>query len=100
MATAQAVANAVVGATNTPTVVKEEVKPSLVFVTIPEKTVLGWIHPGIGINLQHYGPGTHQVSEDIAKEINERLRVHHIGQLQLLEPKVGELVRKKLYDMV
>jgi hypothetical protein len=100
MATAQAVANSVVGAVTTPAPVEVKKEESKVFVTIPEKTVLGWIHPGVGINLQHYGPGTHQVSEAVANEINERLKAHHIGQLQLLEPKVGELVRKKLYDMV
>ena len=100
MATAQATANSVVDKAATPTAVAKPESEEFVYVTVPERTVLGWTHPGIGINLQHYGPGTHKVSADLGREINERLRAHHLSQLQLLEPRVSELVHKKLYDMV
>lgn len=103
MATTQSVANAIVGGITTPTAptaVKDEGNKGLVYVTIPDRNVLGWDHPGIGINLKHYGPGTHAVSEDLAKEINERLKVYHQGMLELLQPQVNRLVREKLASSI
>lgn len=99
MATTQASANAIVGGITTPVVKTDEGKEQ-VYVTIPDRNVLGWDHPGIGINLQHYGPGTHLVAPDVAKEINERLKIYHQGMLELLQPQVNRLVREKLASSI
>ena len=98
MATAQAVANAVVGGVTTPAVKQEG--EEFVYVTIPDRNVLGWDHPGIGINLQHYGPGTHKVSAAVGSEINDRLKMYHQAMLELLQPQVNRLVREKLNSSI
>ena len=99
MATAQAVANAVVGGVTTPATIKPEGE-EFVYVTIPDRNVLGWDHPGIGINLQHYGPGTHKVSVAVGNEINDRLKMYHQAMLELLQPQVNRLVREKLNSSI
>lgn len=75
-------------------------KGNKVYFTIPEKNLLGWDHPGFGINLQHYAPGTHLVDQLIAEELERRSKVYNDGLLALLQPQVNRLVQAKLASSI
>jgi len=68
-------------------VVKPTGRENWVYVTIPTHDLLGDVHPGIGINLEHWGPGTHLVAPDKAQQISERLRVFDQATLRVLSPR-------------
>ena len=98
MATVQATANSVVDAVTTP-VAPAEPKEDFVYVTIPDLNMLGWEHPGIGINLQHYGPGTHKVSAAIGQEINARLALYHQSIMNLHQSSPNPAIQKRIREL-
>jgi hypothetical protein len=76
------------------------VNEGMQYVTIPKKTVLGWDHPGIGINLKHWGPGTHLVSDAEAGEINRMLERHNTEQIRILRPEVDRVAEAKSREFI
>lgn len=65
-----------------------EVKaPTHVYVTIPERDMFDYPHPGVGINRDHYGPGTHYVPKEIADEITRICAVFDAQNVRILQPK-------------
>lgn len=70
-------------------------------VAIPEKNLLGWEHPGVGINLQHYEAGkTHLVNGLVADEMERILENYNSQMLQLLQPQINKLVQRKLQGSI
>lgn len=70
------------------------------YVTVPDRDILDYPFPGIGLNLQHYGPGTHKVPPEIAKEIRDRIQIAQRQDMKLFSAKVNltaiaELVKSK-----
>lgn len=59
------------------------------YVTVPDRDILDYPFPGIGINLQHFGPGTHKVPPDIAQEIRDRLAMAQKQDIKLFSAKVN-----------
>jgi hypothetical protein len=57
------------------------------YVTIPELDLFDYPHPGVGINREHYGPGTHKLPKDIAAEVKDRLRVYEAQNIRILQPR-------------
>lgn len=70
------------------------------YVVIPKKTILGWDHPGIGINLKHWGPGTHLVTDTEAGEINRMLERFNNEQVRILRPEVDRVAQAKSQDFI
>jgi hypothetical protein len=62
-------------------------KPEFVYVTIPETDMFDYPHPGVGINQNHYGPGTHYVPKAIADEIIRVCAVFDAQNVRILQPK-------------
>ena len=58
--------------------------PEMVYVTIPEKDLFGDPHPGVGSNQEHFGPGTHLVSKELAVQIENRLAAFHKSSMRRL----------------
>lgn len=65
----------------------EEKLPTHVYVTIPEKDMFDLTHPGVGINRDHYGPGTHFVPQDIADEITRICATFDAQNIRILQPR-------------
>lgn len=83
-------------------VATSEAKPIAVgmeYVTIPEKNVLGWEHPSIGINFQKWAAGTHLVPAEVAGEINRRVKRHYDDCVRILNNKVDPMAIRKQNTM-
>lgn len=65
------------------------------YVTIPPKNVHGWEFPSIAINLKRWGPGTHLVTSDEAKEINRILVGYNKEMIRLISPHRDVLAQQK-----
>jgi hypothetical protein len=70
------------------------------YVTIPKKTILQWDHPGVGINLKHWGPGTHLVSDKEAGEINRILERFNAEQIRILNPNTDRMADAKSREFI
>jgi hypothetical protein len=66
-----------------------DTKPAKTYrwVEIPERDMYDHPHPGVGINLDHYGPGRHYVEEVVAGEIERILKRFEIQNIRLLQPR-------------
>jgi hypothetical protein len=60
------------------------------FVTIPKEDAIGNPHCGVGLNQEHWGPGTHQVPPVIAEFINARLAILDRQTRRILLPRQDE----------
>ena len=67
-----------------------------VYFTIPERNLLGWDHPGFGIGLQSWGPGTHLVDQLVGEELTRMSDRYNQSLLSLLQPQINRLVQAKL----
>lgn len=65
------------------------------YVTIPPKNIHGWEHPEIAINLKRWGPGTHLVTSDEAKEITRILTAYSKEMIRLISPHRDSLAAQK-----
>lgn len=74
---------------------KPAIKEGFEYVTIPAKNVHGWDHPEIAINLKRWGPGTHAVTADEAKEINRILVGYNKEMIRLIAPHRDVLAAQK-----
>lgn len=81
--------------------VEEETLPEWTWVNIPERDLLDQPFSGIGHNLAHFGPssgnlicncrnypacaktGDHKIPTEIAKEVQERLRIAQVADLKV-----------------
>lgn len=59
----------------------------LVYATVPEFDALGEPHPGVRINGEFFGPGTHAVSKDLAFEINRIVASNAEYNIRILQPR-------------
>jgi hypothetical protein len=57
------------------------------YVTVPDLDLFDYPHPGVGINREHYGPGTHRLPKAIAAEVKDRLSVYERQNVRILQPK-------------
>ena len=77
---------------------EEQLAQGYVYVTVPERDLFDAPHPGVRINMDSFGPGTHLVSPVIAGEIQDRLGAFIKGQMRILQPgqdrKAVELVSR------
>src|ERR1700727_1932326 len=91
--TSQAAETAVAVQTNKPQFQADSIqaellkKDNIVTFKVPEKNMLGWDHPGFGLNLQHYGPGTHSVNQLVGEELERRKEIYNQSLLSLLQPQ-------------
>lgn len=56
------------------------------WVNVPERDLFDFPHPGIRINLVHYGPGKHFVDSDIADFIESRLDLKYQADIRVMRP--------------
>lgn len=75
-------------------------KANKIYFSVPEKNMLGWDHPGFGLNMKHYGPGTHQVDQLTGEELQRRSELYNNGVLALLQPQINRLVQAKLHGQI
>jgi hypothetical protein len=61
--------------------------PAFEYVTIPERDMFDYPHPGVAINRDHFGPGTHKLPLDIAREVKERLAKFEAQNIRILQPR-------------
>ena len=61
--------------------------PEFEYVTIPERDMFDYPHPGIGHNREFYGPGTHKLPYDVAQEVKERLAIFEAQNIRILQPR-------------
>lgn len=65
------------------------------YITIPRKNIHNWDHPGVGINLNHWGPGKHLVTSEQAAEINEILERYSKEMIRIISPQRDLLAVQK-----
>lgn len=69
------------------------------YVVIPKKNIIGWDHPGVGINLKHWGPGTHLVTDELAGEINRILENYNHEIIRIMKPDRDPVAARKEQEM-
>jgi hypothetical protein len=79
-----------------PTSVTEPVE-EFEYVTIPEKDILDYPHPGVAINRESYGPGVHRLPRDIAREVKERLAIFDAANIRIIQPRKDMKALTDLY---
>ena len=57
------------------------------YVTVPAFDIYEYKFPGIDINRDHYGPGTHLVAPDVATELEAILKRAAEADIRLLRPR-------------
>jgi|ERR1700722_3301534 len=57
------------------------------YVNIPEEDALGNPHPGITLNFQKFGPGSHLLPPIVAAHVKERLKVVESESRRILLPR-------------
>lgn len=72
-------------------------EPQFEYVTIPDKDLFDFPHPGIGLNREHYGPGTHKLPLDIAREVKTRLAIFEAQNIRILQPRKDMRALSDLY---
>jgi hypothetical protein len=72
-------------------------KQDWVYVTIPERDMFDMPFQGIGINRDHYGPGTHLVPPGIAEEILTILARAQAQDMRILQPRKDMKALEALY---
>lgn len=61
--------------------------PEFEYVTVPEKDLFDYPHPGIGLNRDHFGPGTHKLPYEVAQEVKKRLAIFEAQNIRILQPR-------------
>lgn len=57
------------------------------WVEVPDEDLFGEVHTGISINFQHFGPGRHHVSPEMAFEMKRLIKNRLRGDMRVLQPK-------------
>lgn len=73
------------------------VTPAFEYVTIPESDIFDFPHPGVRINRDHFGPGTHKLPLKTAQEVKERLAIFDAQNIRIMQPRKDLRALKDLY---
>lgn len=60
------------------------------YVTIPDRDMYDYVFKGLWLNQDHYKPGKHLVSPDVADSLEERLRVWEDYSKRLSRPSAHQ----------
>jgi hypothetical protein len=65
----------------------EKVQPTHRYVNVPDTDLFDMPHPGVRLNFESYGPGTHYLDKERADTIEACLRDYEIANRRILQPK-------------
>lgn len=65
----------------------EPVQATHRYVTIPDTDMFDMPHPGIRINHENYGPGTHYLDSERANTVEASLRDYEVANRRILQPR-------------
>lgn len=57
------------------------------YVEVPDTDMFDMPHPGVRINSEHYGPGTHLLDTERANTVEDRLRAYEVANRRILQPR-------------
>lgn len=76
--------------------IAEKLEAGFRYVTIESEDLYNYKFDGIWINQDHYKPGTHLVSSDIADTLEDRLQAWRAYNVRLMRPQAD---KKSLEDL-
>jgi hypothetical protein len=75
-------------------------EPEFEYVTVPDRDIFDFPHPGVRINRDYWGPGTHKIPVAQAKVVKERLAVFMAQNIRIMQPRkdtraLGDLYKER-----
>lgn len=65
----------------------EATKPTHRYVTVPDTDMFDMPHPGVRLNTETYGPGTHYLDEQRATTVQACLDDYELANRRILQPR-------------
>lgn len=65
----------------------EATKATHRYVTVPDTDMFDMPHPGIRVNTESYGPGTHYLPTELANTVEGSLRDYELANRRILQPR-------------
>lgn len=72
---------------DTPIVAEAKIKPTHRYVTVPDLDMFDMPHPGVRINTESFGPGTHYLDHERANTVENCLRDYELSNRRILQPR-------------